>query len=351
MTRWVWVVLAVGLALLVRIPAAAGLAQDADEPIYLRVATAHAQAMRAGQWSSLMQPTDNAEHPALIKLMNGAGIAALGDNPSLVQRLGVARGLSIMGGALLAGLLAWVHPVAGVALASHTLHAKYTSQGYLDAWPLLWMFAALLMWRRGLDDGRARWVIGFGLLWGLAASGKVLHALPGLLMALHWGRRCPRRLGWLVGLPVCTFFLLNPPLWLDVVGGLQGMFVHHAEYAQGLQDAGWVTQWWAPLAHLGSAGPAAWHPDVFHASADGWILVLGGLGMCIAAGRSGPQQPLARMVLAWFVGTLALLALWPTRWPQHALLLVPPICLGVGWFAQFFGAVFSRASRRSGSNG
>jgi len=258
----------------------------------------------------------------------------------------VARGVSIVGGVGLAGLLAAVHPVAGLSAAAHTLHAKYTSQGYLEAWPMLWMFAGLLAWRRGREDDRTRWVVGFGLLWGLAAAGKMLHAVPGILMAVHWLVRRPRRLGWLFVLPALVFLVANPVLWSDPVGGLGAVMDHHVRYSDTLLNSGVHTAPWAPIVYLGGGGPAEWHPDVFPVTADGVILVVGLLGLAVGSWVRGPDRGLARMASAWFGLGLAVLMSWPTRWSQHALLLVVPVCLGVGWFAQVLGAWLSPASHR-----
>jgi hypothetical protein len=346
MNRRFWIVTAMVLAAMVRVPAAAGLPLDADEPVYLRVSTQYAQAIRALDGSGIADRTENPEHPALVKLMHGAAIATLGDDPNSVERLGVSRAVSIAGGMVLAGLLAAVHPVAGLTVAVHTLHAKYTAQGYLEAWPMVWMFAGMMLWWRGRADHRTQWAVGFGLLWGLTGAGKVLHALPGILMAMGWAWRRPRLIPWLFGLPIVVFIAFNPALWSDLPGGLNAMMEHHLGYAAELRAAGTVTGPWAPLWFLALGQPAQWHPDVFPLSVDGGILVLGLVGLIATATQDSADRPLARMALAWFVLGLAVLMAWPTRWPQHALLLVPPICLGLAWFANRWGRMLSRASRR-----
>ena len=77
-------------------------------------------------------------------------------------------------------------------------------------------------------------------------------------------------------------------------------------------------------------------------------MILGFSGLVRCARRPGEQRTVARMGLAWFVVCLGVLMVWPTRWAQHALVLVVPICLGVGFLAR---EVLSLSSFRFGPSG
>jgi len=342
-SRWRWVLASMLVAAVVRMGAATGLAMDADEPIYLKAATHHANAWRAGDLGSFGSQPHNPEHPALIKQLHGVGLSLLGPAPNLISKLMVVRGIEAGGGVLLAGLLATVHPVAGMVAAVHTLHAKYTAQGYLEAWPMVLMFLALMAWRRSREDPARRWIVLCGLAMGAAAAGKLIHAMPGVILVAYLAACRPRMLPTLVAAGLGSMLLLDTGLWTDPLGQMGGRWAHHAAYAGALQQAAGAP-WWLPLAAL-SGLVSRWHPEVFPVSLDLLWMVLGLLGLGLAAWRPGPRQPLARVALAWWVVCLMVLMIWPTRWAQHALILVVPLCLGVGLLVE---AGLSRASSRSG---
>ena len=134
-----WVLICLVAALLIRLPAITTLPIDWDEPVYMEASMANAKAIRSGDWAELLHPTVNPEHPGLVKLLYGVSFVGLGTEPDLVERVASARGLSLLAGLGTVGLAAWVHPVAGIALAVHTIHGKYSVQGYLDSLPMLWM--------------------------------------------------------------------------------------------------------------------------------------------------------------------------------------------------------------------
>lgn len=330
-----WVMVAVFAALLVRIPAITSLPIDWDEPIYMEAATEAAEAIHASDWSRVVQPTVNREHPALVKIVYGVALAAAGPDPSLVERLAVLRSVSLVGGLLLIGIVAWAHPVAGIVLATHTIHAKYSVQVYLESLPLVWMSVAMLIgWRH-----RERMETGAGLLvaacWAAACAGKWLHGVPGLVLLVAipaWSARVR-----FVLLTALCFWVLDPSLWIGPLDRIAEMTNLHASYAA--SDAP-PSSWWTPWVHLGGGGPSQWHPTAFPYSIDGLWLALAalGLGMKIAS-------PWVRFVAAWWAVPMAFMMVWGTRWPQHTMAVVVPVCLlaAVG-----MRELFSLASRHFG---
>jgi hypothetical protein len=227
-----------------------------------------------------------------------------------------------------------VHPVAGFAIALSALHTKYTAQAYLDAWPLCWIFAGLLIWKLGRTDTRVRWALLFALLWGLTAASKLHLSLPGLFMALEWARRKPRWIGILFGLSAAVFWVCNPWLWTAGTDGLAAMAQHHIAFGQGIRSGAAPPGVWEAIAPLAMGQASDWHPDVFAFSSDTLVFFGGLLGLGVAqsrAGRAAIDPALVRMSLVWLATALAFLVIWPTRWPQHTLLLMPPLCLGLAW--------------------
>jgi len=333
-TRLRWVGVFILAAILVRLPAITTLPIDWDEPVYMEASMANAKAIRQRNWSVLLQPTINPEHPGLVKLVYGVSLLGLGPDPDLIERVASIRGLSLVAGLGTVGLAAWVHPVAGLALAVHTIHAKYSVQGYLDSLPLLWMgFAMILGWRHRAHPG-SRMMLLAAACWGAAIAGKWLHGMPGVvLLAIIPGKLA--KLRFLVIALVCAVGL-DPGMWMDPAGRVVAMIEAHQAYAV---DVAGQSSYWAPLGALGGGGPASWHPEAFPFSLDAIWLLLGVGSMLL-----GWRNPWTRFLGAWFCVPLVFLVGWQTRWPQHAMVLVLPLCLavGAGW-----DEVLSRASRRS----
>ena len=330
-----WAVVAVVAAVLVRLPAVTTLPIDWDEPIYMDASSEAAAAMAAANWGALSNPRLNREHPPLVKMIYGASMLPHGDEPTLVQRLASTRGVALTAGIGLVAMVAWAHPAAGVVLATHTIHAKYSSQAYLDSLPLLWMTTAMLLgWsaRHRMGSGRG---IAAAACWGAACAGKWIHGLPGLVLVAAvpgWSSRMR-----LLATALACAFVMDPTSWFGPWGRLTEMVGLHMEYAAGLPAP---SQWWQPWLHLGSGGPARWHPEAFPASLDGLWLVLAMVGLF-----RNWRDPWARFLAAWWAVPMLLFMAWDTRWPQHAMVVVVPVCLSA---ALGLREMFSRASRRFG---
>ncbi len=315
-----WVAVAVLAALLVRVPAATSLPLDWDEPIYMEAASEVAQAIRNKDWSTALSPTLNREHPSLVKVAYGVSLVPHGTDVGLVERLASMRGISMMAGLMAVAALTWVHPAAGLVLATHTIHAKYSSQAYLDSLPMLWMTVAMLIGWKNRTAPNSRSLVVAGACWGAASAGKWLHGIPGLV--LLWaipGWRARIRLACVA---LAGMFVLDPSLWLDPLGRITEMVTMHVEYGAGL-DA--TTHWWTPWIHLGNGGPSDWHPEAFPYSIDGVWLVLAGFGLWMAR-----RTPWARYLAAWIGLPMLVLMVWGTRWPQHLMVVVAPVSLAAG---------------------
>lgn len=339
MSRWPW--LCMCLSALLHLNAATGLPMDADEPVYLRSAEHYADALVAGDLDAWSAQPHNPEHPALVKLMHGVALVPLGDSPSLVERLAAVRAVEAVGGVVFAGLLASVHPVAGLVGASHSLVIKYTSQGYLEAWPMVFMLLSLLCWRSliGGASMRTAWLLGLAL--GATAACKLIHAAPGVLLLVHLAWRRPASLRIIVPVGVISAVALDPGLWSGPLDVWMARLNHHGSYAPDQ-----AMHWLLPLDALGGLLAVRWHPDVLRLGLDPLFVLGGVVGLVLAVRRKGDDWAVAAMGLTWFFACLLFLICWPTRWAQHALILVIPMALGSGaLWDHLWGA--SRASPRS----
>ena len=317
--RWGWVIVAVLAAVLVRLPASTTLTMDADEPIYLAASIEAGESFRDRNWSRLSNPRLNPEHPGLVKTLNGIVLTRSPDPQDMIMGLATVRGLSVMAGLGAVALAAAVHPLAGLALATHTIHAKYSSQGYLESLPMLWMALAMLLgWRHRHDEqARAWWLVGG--CWGAALAGKWLHGFPGIALLFFLpGWRVRARI---VLTATAGWILLDPTMWSGPIDSVLQKIELHRAYAEGLTAQ---TTWTTPLLSLVSGGPARWHPEVFPVSLDP---VWGGLAV-VSLWRAR-REAFSRYLLAWMAVPLAVMMIWGTRWPQHTMVLVMPLCLSL----------------------
>jgi sugar lactone lactonase YvrE len=204
---------------------------------------------------------------------------------------------------------------------------KYTSQAYLEAVPGFCALVAIVAFERSCragDASRGRWLaLSAGAL-GAAAAGKYLYATVGLAIApfLPWRRHSWRGIALFGLMALGTFFILDPVLWPDPAGRLARSVLSHLLYSQSPQVTRLALPWWKPLEYLSQ--PVPWHPGVFYVGWDGWIFVLGLVGLPFLWQRSRPYA-------SWLMVGLAIVLLWPTKWPHYTLIVIPPLCLSAAY--------------------
>ncbi len=330
--KWRWLVAVTLLAALLRAWAVTGLPVDYDEPTYLGAGYDYAAAIRAGDWDAVIDYDQNREHPALPKLIYAGVVLALGDEASYDRVLAAGRAVSAAFGTLAALGLALLDPLAGGMLAAHTVAVKYTSQVYLEALPALASLAAVLALLRSRVP-RDRWFWLSALLLGVTAAGKftylvVLFPIAYLVLwGRQWGggtRRVLPGVGNLAlyGLAaVLTFWVLDPALWHDPLGRLWGMLSFHTAYSQGARVEAAGLPWYQPFIWLSSSAPAAWHPNVF------FYFGLDGLYFWLTLAGLRREWRQRRWLVVWLAAAVAVLLLWPTKWPQYTLIVAPAFCL------------------------
>ncbi len=361
------------LALWLRERAVVMLRTDFDEPVYYESGLRILDAIRDGDLAALANDEWHYEHPGLMKMLYAAafsrypyGAYTVPDLPELTELVDLAipqrtlvmagRRASMIVGVVAVGLVAAVSPLAGALLAVHTYAIKYTSQIYLEAIPLLASTVCVLAYARALEREKERqkerhrpggissnddekshrdggapiaawWAISAVAL-GITAAGKYIYCVAGLAVAadylLRRGRRgLPALLGW-GGLSLLVFYVFNHQLWLDPIGRLGASLAFHVAYPSSLIVESAAFPWHQPLVWLSRPMPAQWHPGVFPIALDGLTAALGVVGswpMWRAWGGRG------RVVVLWWLVGLAILLVWPTKWPQYIMIILVPLCL------------------------
>ncbi|MDQ3266209.1 MAG: hypothetical protein M3Y59_21595 [Myxococcota bacterium] len=353
--RLLWAVFAVALVLggWQRAAAVERLPPDFDELIYLPAAFHYRQLAGEGSWAQLAGYRENLEHPPLVKLMF-AGTLAATDAPvpdwkqvqvgrptpeGAVPAFAATRWLSWafgMGQLVAVGL---VHPAGALGLAVSSYHAKYTAQAYLEAVPGLFALLAVLLFerafRRRSEEERRRpvrvgWLLGSAVLLGLATAGKYPYGLVVSLalapFVLLWGRGHLRWLAAFAAVAVVAFFLADPFLWPQPLARLGESVGFHLDYSQSEHVKKSALPWWQPVYWLTRSEPYKWHAGLFFTPLADWTLLplaLAGLGRAL---RVRP------VFASWMILGMIFLFLWPTKWPQYILLVLPAIavCAGIG---------------------
>ncbi|EFO81128.1 hypothetical protein OSCT_0984 [Oscillochloris trichoides DG-6] len=302
------------VALVLRAWAALVLPIDFDEPIYVDAALGYARALRAGDVGEVLNPAHNREHPPLVKLLYAAGAMGLGDAANATSVLYTSRAISVVAGVGAVAAAGWAFgPLAAGLLAIHTLTVKYSAQAYLEALPLLALLLALGAARRP----HMGWLVVVGL--GVAAASKLTYPLilaPAVLALLGW--RQGRTLGLLI-LAGLVFLGLSPSLWPDPPARIAAMLGFHAAYTQSAAVETANYPWLQPIIWLATSPATTWHPEVFfYPGLDGLIFFFALAGIPLAW-----REPERRWLVIGLLGGLLILLVWPTKWPQYTLPLVP----------------------------
>ncbi len=267
--------------------------------------------------------TGNTEHPPLVKLIYGSVILLQGSSPSWEPALLTTRMVSAVFGTLAVWMLALINPLAGALLAVQTTAVKYTSQAYLEAVPLFAALAAIVMLLRSRRT-RDGWFWLSAMLLGLTGASKYSY-FP-IVIVLIYLFLIEKQYSWkslviYLGLAILTFFCLNPALWHDPFTRLFDSLFFHTQYARSAHVQQSDYGWYQPLIWLARSMPAEWHPEVyFYLGFDGFIFWLAVFGL-----RVEWQKRL--WVLVWLISGVSFLLLWPTKWPQYSLIVIPAVCL------------------------
>ncbi len=323
------ILIIVFIGLLVRLWAVFQLPIDYDEPVYLNAAADYARFLRNGDFQAILDYRENLEHPPLTKLMYGLAVAQVDERAGLSDALLSSRMISVLFGTLAVWLVAVFDPAAGFLLAIQTYAVKYTSQAYLEAVPLFASLAALfcLLFSKQRRD-RWFWLSASAL--GLTAAGKYSY-FP-ILVVILYVFLVDKKYRWrdlllYLAVAAVTFLALDPAIWRSPLQSLVQSLAFHSQYAQGehVQAVGYP--WYQPFLWLSKSYPYQWHPGVFFYNPLEGIFSVDGIIFLLALFGIKSQWRERRWVVVWMLSGLIFLLLWPTKWPQYTLVVIPAFCL------------------------
>lgn len=315
------IILVVLFALLLRLWAVWQLPMDADEPVYLKAGNDYAEFIKAGDVREIINYEYNREHPALVKLLYSIPYMFIDSTFGSNLDLTINRLQSVLFGVGSVFLLATIDPLAGLFLAFHTMTIKYTSEVYLESLPLLAILGCVFAFRK-VQRGQMKWLWISAALLGVAGASKYTYLMIVMTLAYLWIKDKGIPWKYLVAftvLSVSVFYILNPTLWTDPFHRFLDAFLFHASYSQSIAVQTAKYPWYQPILWISNEVP--WHPQVFFFFGSDififWLTILG-------FQKSWKDQP---WTLFWFISCLAILLVWPTKWPQYSLILTVPMCL------------------------
>ncbi len=330
-TRRKLILLIVVAGLLLRMWSAWQLPVDFDEPVYLEDGYKYAAMIQDGDINGIIDYAGTSEHPPLVKLLYGLAILILGKGVIWEQALFLSRMVSVVFGTLAVLVVALMDPLAGGFLAVQTLTVKYTSQVYLEALPL---FAGLLSiyLLKSSSPNRRWWLFLSAFALGITGAGKYSY-FPFIFVILYlliWEKRerISNILLYFV-IAAITFFAFDPYLWHYPIQRLVESLTFHAQYSQGahVQEVGYP--WYQPFLWISRSFGFVWHPEVyFYMGIDGVIFLLALPGLWL-------DWKHRRWVVVWAITSMLSLLIWPTKWPQYTLVILPAICLAASTAVKF----------------
>jgi len=345
-----------------RIYAANRLPVDNDERVYLQTAVQYNNYIRQGRWGMLTVDDINSEHPVFYKVVYGAALLSRPhleklDKADFVLGMSIAkvnarpwgltaRYVSVMSGGLTTLALSMINPLAGLFFATDTLAVKYGSSIFLEALPLLAnLLAAIcyLRWYQGIRCQPQRenliWLGLSACFMGGSVACKYTYAVVGIAITIHFVgsvvlKKAPARALWKLAawgmLSVAVFFACDPYLWRHTFSRLSSTIAYHQNHSQSDEVLKYNYPFWQPLVWLSASFPHFFdnsrtsflvRPDALIA-----LLALAGLP------RLFHRQP---FYFIWLVTALAVLLLYPVKWPQYTMIAIVPLCLsaamGTGW--------------------
>lgn len=339
------------LALAIRVASAINLPIDYDEAIYLRGAQTYASAIRPEMWEQLTDDTLSPENPPLVKLIMGAALATQPQQLPITTDLNITppdgilfptRAVNAVFGALTAAALALLSPLAGLMLAAHSLHIKYSSEVLLEALPALTSLVCVMAYARAKKQSWSpRWLAVSAIALGLTAASKYVYCLCAIAILADWlpgaknARQTARRVAIWGALAALVFLLADPYLWPNPVGRLLATLEFHRANSSSAINTGKYVGWqplvWLATPHLARLG--------WLVQPDAAIFVLAGAGLI-------PLWRKQRVFAVWLVLGMAFLLAYSNKWPQYGLIVVAPLSLAASAGAAAVWAWLASAAPR-----
>jgi hypothetical protein len=340
-----------------RIHAARALPPDFDEMVYLPLAYEYA-ARLPERIEEIPGFPENREHPPMVKLVYGAAVDLADPAEPDWETLRVGKPIpdaarpafasgrwpNVVAGTLQLALVSFASPLAGALLAIEPYHAKYTSQAMLEAIPGVFAILAVLLAGAALRRRRLVLLAAAAACVGAAAAGKYPYGIVlGLTLLPFVVAGFPRRPAvWLgfVAVALAALLALDPTFWPGPLARAREAVAFHWAYAHGDHVVESGLPWHAQVGWLFKAAPLDWHRGVFLTGVVARALLpLAAIGFPVAWRER-------RIFAVWALVGMVFLLLWPTKWPQYLLMVLPALAVCAACAPAAIAALAARVRRR-----
>ncbi|MBI4774816.1 MAG: glycosyltransferase family 39 protein [Deltaproteobacteria bacterium] len=306
-----------------------------DEYHYLSAANNYAYWIYQGRIDRVLTAKQNYMHPPLVKYIFAAAILLTNSKGDFENNRLVVRMLSVLAGTACVAVLAWMCPMAGLALAVHNIGVKFNGLAYLDSFPMLFSFLAVLACEKaGARTGK--WFYGSAVLLAATAASKLPFVIVGVpIVYFTWISHRPRTRSLLkYGLTFfLAFALLNPVWWFRTGTEVVATVLFHYDYSRSEYVSHFGLPWYQPLKYLFMTRTVATEPRQL-LQLDPYVFLASLLGL----GLLWKQRPI---YLCWYATAMSFLFIWPTKWTHYPMILLVPLCLSCGlaveWTARRWG--------------
>lgn len=317
-----------GLCYGVRLDAMAFKPALDDEGIYVPLAHKLAFDMADGGWPAVINEQDVSEHPRLVPMLFMSAIRLSQSVGDPVRELLASRQVSALLSSGVALLLAFWWPLGALMWCFHGVVVHFTSAALFEATVSFFSVLSIVaFWRAGeeYENGRHAqlWFVISAVACGMAISSKYLAApVPLTIIVLFFIRiaradhhRRTREIAMLAvfaAVALIAMIISDPYLWTtELPSRIIGRLRFHQSYSHGNDVVSAHFPWYAQLMWLWKSD-GGWAQHLF----DRAVLLVGAIG----AGFLMRKRNV--FAVPAFV-TLVFLFIWPTKWAQYSVTLVP----------------------------
>ena len=303
-----------------------------DEYHYLFAANNYAYWVYNGQIERILTAKQNYMHPPLVKYIFAAAILLTNSKGDFENNRLVIRMLSVLAGTACVAILAWMSPIAGLALALHNIGVKFSGLAYLDSFPMLFSFLAVVACEKA-GARTNKWFYASAVLLAATAASKLPFLIVSIpILGFIWvSHRSKSRALIKYGLTfLLAFALFNPVWWFRTGSEVLSTVLFHYQYSRSEYVSHFGLPWYQPLKYLFLRSPITEEPQQL-LQVDPCIFILSILGLGLLWNRK-------RIYAYWYAAALTFLLIWPTKWSHYPMILLVPFSLSCGlsleWLAR-----------------
>lgn len=308
---------------------------DMDEENYVSIAKEYSELLKKGNLNGIIEYKTNIEHPVFLKLSYGLGLLIaekIGYNcEGCNQDLFVTRIVSTAFTVPHLVIISAISPAAGLLFAISSLQIKYSVETMFDGASSFFATLAFVLF---IFRYKNKYFIYLSaLIFGFAFASKytsITTAITIFVMMVYYiakKKMKAREMLFFILISVIVFFMLDPILWNNPIVVFKKSILYHASYMNGEHVKEVNLPFYMPILYFIQGKINEWNPGAFYINADLIIFVLGIIGLPFLYFRIKP-------IFIWYMINFVCLLIYPTKWPQYTLILIPAVTISGGIFIE-----------------